>query len=81
MATNSNNINKALMIAGIVEQNYEPGRQDRCRMWVYRSIIRKEYPMSERTFWRMLALAREIKLKQQKTSNYEMGYRQGRLFD
>jgi hypothetical protein len=83
MAKNANNIEKALKVYELVEKNYEPGRQDRCRLWVYRSMIRKEYPMSERTFWRMLALAKYEKDKLQKIKNNEhkLDFRQGRLFD
>jgi hypothetical protein len=78
---NKNNIAKACKVAEIVEANFEPGRQDRCRLWVYRSIIAKMYPMSERTFWRMLALAKEANLKKRHEYESNMDYRQGRLFD
>ena len=50
----------ALIVQEVVEANYESGRQDRSKEWVYRSIIRSIYPMSRRTFFRYLRLARKI---------------------
>jgi len=38
----------------LLELHYEPGRQDRCKLWVYRNIIKKETGISERTFFRYL---------------------------
>jgi len=53
MAYNRGNIQKRIEnVRRIVEENYEPGNQNRCKLQVYRSIIMKIYPMSERTFWR-----------------------------
>ena len=43
---------KAELIQKMVADNYEPERQDRCKLWVYRNHIRNTIPMSERTFWR-----------------------------
>lgn len=59
MATTAYTLRKALLIKKIVDDHYEPGRQDRCRMWVFRNFIIKQYPMSERTFRRMLVIAQE----------------------
>lgn len=54
------NISKrAKIVADIVKQHYEPGRQDRCFTWCYRNIVNKLYPMSERTFWRYMKIASE----------------------
>lgn len=58
-----NTINRALKVSEIVNQHFEPGRQDRCQLWVYRNYVNKVYPMSERTFWRMLAIAKAHKPK------------------
>ena len=47
---------KSQIIRRIVQENYEPGRQDRCKLWVYRNKIRPILGISERTFFRMLNL-------------------------
>ena len=47
---------KSQIIRRIVQDNYEPGRQDRCKLWVYRNKIRPILGISERTFFRMLNL-------------------------
>jgi len=39
-------------IKAIIRQNYEVGRQDRCKLWVYRNLIKPTIGISERTFWR-----------------------------
>ncbi|MCQ2195310.1 MAG: hypothetical protein MJZ28_10230 [Paludibacteraceae bacterium] len=44
-------------VKAIVDAHYEPGRQDRCKLWVYRNIVRKELGISERTFFRCLSRA------------------------
>ncbi|MDD7438592.1 MAG: hypothetical protein PUK66_07170 [Bacteroidales bacterium] len=49
----------ALIVQEMVDANYEAGRQDRSKEWVYRSIVRHLYPMSRRTFYRYLRRARE----------------------
>ena len=51
---NENIKKKSEIVKQLVADNYEEGRQDRCKRWVYRHIVRKSYPMSERTFWRYL---------------------------
>lgn len=51
------------MVRAMVEQHYEPGRQDRNRRWVFKHVVLKTYPMSERTFWRYMALTRYDKAK------------------
>lgn len=53
-----NTLAKALKVRAIVEEHYEPGRQDRNRRWVFRNHVLKTYPMSERTFWRYMGLTR-----------------------
>lgn len=55
----NNTLKRALLIRSLVEQYYEPGRQDRNRSWVFRNVIVKIYPISERTFWRYMSLTRE----------------------
>lgn len=55
MATR-NTMEKARKIQELTAQHYEPGRQDRCKLWVYRNIVNKIYPMSDRTFFRYLAI-------------------------
>ena len=46
---------KAQRIQQIVKEHYEPGRQDRCKLWVYRNFIVKEYGISQRTFFAYLS--------------------------
>lgn len=60
---NENTLKKALMIRAMVEAHYEPGRQDRNRRWVFRHVVLKVYPISERTFWRYMTLTRNITRK------------------
>ena len=56
---NANVIDRALLISRMVEQYYEPGNQSRCRLWIFRNYIKPVYPMSERTFWRYMGIAKE----------------------
>lgn len=56
MATFKSTRTRAQKIKELVEQNYEPGRQDRCKLWVYRNVVRKQFAISERTYFRLLAL-------------------------
>ena len=55
---NANIIHKAMLVYNLVQRNYEQGRQDRCVSWCYRNIVIKQYPMSERTFWRYMKIAK-----------------------
>jgi hypothetical protein len=61
---NKNTIEKAQKVQEIVRQHYEPGRQDRCKLWVFRNIVIKTSPMSESTFFRYLSIEREPEQKQ-----------------
>jgi len=45
---------KAEKVKELVRLNYEPGRQDRCLMWVYRHVVKPATGISERTYWRCL---------------------------
>lgn len=38
----------------IVEENYEPGNQSKCKLQAFRRHVVEIYPMSERTFWRYM---------------------------
>lgn len=51
-----NTILRAKMIQQLVEENYEPGRQDRGKSWVYKYVVYKQMPISERTFFRYLKM-------------------------
>lgn len=53
-------LKKAQIIADIVKEHYEPGRQDRCMEWVYRNIVYKRYPMSLRRFQWYIQIARDL---------------------
>ena len=39
-------------IKQIIRENYEPGRQDKCKLAVWRNKIHPLTGISERTFWR-----------------------------
>lgn len=47
-------IKKASLVRDIVGQWYEPGRQDRCKEWIYRNKVKPLTCISQRTFWRYL---------------------------
>jgi len=53
----NNTLLRARRIKEIVDANYEPGRHDRCKLWIYRNIINKKYPISISTFFRYLNIA------------------------
>jgi hypothetical protein len=60
---NANIINKAKLIYDIVDQHYEPGNQSKCQLQAFRKFVMPVYPMSERTFWRYLKIAKtEIRM-------------------
>jgi len=47
----------------LLRADYEPGRQDKCKLAVYRNKIRPITGISERTFWRYM---NEIEAEQEK---------------
>lgn len=47
-------VKKAQIVRGILSEYYEEGRQDRCKMWVYRNKVAPALGISERTFFRYL---------------------------
>lgn len=51
---NENTRKKAMLVQELVRKYYEPGRQDRCMLWVYRHYVNKIYPMSVATFYRYM---------------------------
>jgi hypothetical protein len=53
---NDNRMKRALDVQRMVAQHYEPGRHDRCKLWVYRHHVRPLYHISEATFFRYLAV-------------------------
>jgi hypothetical protein len=54
-ATESTKI-RAKMIHDIVDEYYESGRHDRCKLWIYRHKIFPALAISERTFWRYIGI-------------------------
>ncbi|MCQ2250030.1 MAG: hypothetical protein MJZ66_02855 [Bacteroidales bacterium] len=52
-------IKRAELVKQIVDQHYEPGRQDRCKLWVYRTKILPIFGISLRTFFNYLRLSDE----------------------
>lgn len=55
--THENTLKKARIVADIVVEHYEAGRQDRCLEWVYRNVVNVKHPMSLRTFQRYIKIA------------------------
>ncbi|MDD4992162.1 MAG: hypothetical protein PHR83_08025 [Paludibacter sp.] len=53
---NKSTIERAKLVQAIVKQHYEAGRQDKCKRWVYKTHVKKIYPMDERTFWRLMKI-------------------------
>jgi hypothetical protein len=51
-----NTILRAKLVQKLVRKNYEPGRQDRGKSWVYKYVVYKQMPISERTFFRYLKM-------------------------
>jgi hypothetical protein len=49
-------LQRAKLVQELTAAHYEPGRHDRCKRWVFTHIVYKVYPMSERTFFRYLAI-------------------------
>jgi len=63
---NKSTIKRAAAIQELVKQHYEPGRQDRSKMWILRNVVsRSENPVSAATFFRYL----KIEEKQKKEEN------------
>lgn len=50
-------LKKAEQVRVIVAEHYEPGRQDRCKLWVYRKYILPQMAISQRTFFLYLKIA------------------------
>lgn len=55
-------IERAKLVQAIVKQHYEPGRQDKNKLWVFRTHVKKVYPMNKRTFWRLMNINTELKI-------------------
>jgi hypothetical protein len=45
---------RAEEIRRIVAEHYRPGRNDRCKMYVYRAYVRRQYGISVSTFFSYL---------------------------
>ena len=55
MSTRKENLQKRIEnVQRIVDENYEPGNQKKCKLQAYRFNVIQSYPMSERTFWRYM---------------------------
>ena len=46
-------------IKNLTKQYYEPGRHDRCKLWVWRHVIYPRYGISKRTFFAYLSTDEE----------------------
>lgn len=63
---------RAKMVQELTAQHYEAGRHDRCKRWVFRHVVSKTYPMSERTFFRYLSLDTEGGLNNKKEDKNQL---------
>lgn len=54
-ARKENLLKRVENVQRIVEENYEPGNQSKCKLQAYRQNVMAVYPMSERTFWRYMS--------------------------
>ncbi len=50
---------RAQAVRELFRQWYEPGRQDRCKRWVWRTKILPEFGISLRTFCRYLGFSED----------------------
>ncbi len=58
---------KAAEIQEIVAKHYEPHRQDRCKKWVYRNLIKPRFGICERTFFQDLYRPTEVPAKRKES--------------
>lgn len=55
MTTGKENLLKRIeIVKRLVDESYEPGNQQKCKLQVYRRNVMPVCPISERTFWRYL---------------------------
>lgn len=52
-------LERALLVKAIIDKHYQAGRHDKSITNIFRTQVRKVYPMCERTFWKLYKLARE----------------------
>ena len=45
---------RAEQVRQLVSERYRPGRQDRSKRWVYLNFVKRQFHISESTFWRSL---------------------------
>lgn len=62
-----NYLRRVKAVQDIVREHYEPGRLDRCYSEVWRRWVYPQYPMSQRTFYRLL----KIDLRREQTKMQE----------
>lgn len=56
---------RAIEIQKLVADHFEEGRQDRCKLHVYRHIVKPKYGISERTFFRYLKVKPKAEEKEE----------------
>nr|DAE48070.1 MAG TPA: helix-turn-helix domain protein [Caudoviricetes sp.] len=64
-------VKKAQIVRGILSEYYEEGRQDRCKLWVYRNKVAPVLGISERTFFRYLNTPEPTEPSTQLTLRFE----------
>lgn len=62
-----NYLRRVKVVQELVKQHYEAGRLDRCYSEVWRRWVYPRYPMSQRTFYRLL----KVDLPQEQTKMQE----------
>jgi hypothetical protein len=77
MMKQKNTIRRAEIVRDLTARHYEPGRQDRCKLWVYRNVVSKQYPMSASTFFRYLSAEKDV----DETKEDPAGLKQLKLFE
>jgi hypothetical protein len=56
---NKNTIERAKIVSELLNKNYQEGRHDRCKSWVYKNVVYKQIPISKRTFFSYLKINAE----------------------
>lgn len=68
---NESTLKRAIQVREVVNKWYEPGRQDRCYEWIYRTKIKAEFGISSRTFRKYLRITTHINPTGKKSNIYE----------
>jgi len=64
--------NRIEIVKRIVNDNYEQGNQKKCKLQIYRFVVKPAYPMSERTFWRYISANLDKKKRQEEWNKRQL---------